>query len=279
MENFSTGPYIGLSTVTPIEERITWLRRMRPQYLLAYSQMLEHLAFAAGASRPAESLQALLAISEQLTMGMRARVERSFGVPVHQNYGLNEVGIVACRCEAGCYHVHSEHCLVEIIDETGRVCTPGEVGRIIVTSLTNFAMPLIRYDTEDLALAIVQDCPCGRVLPSFGYIEGRYGRVAHLPAGTMALVMALHDTVEEMPIGLINDLREFQIHQFCDERMELRLVARAPLPDEFFTRINACWSNATKQNGRELSVRNVDVISRSPGGKFQVFTSDFMPTR
>lgn len=279
MNDFSTGPYFGLSTVTPIEERIEWLRRMRPQYLLAYAQTLEHLAFAAGASRPAESLKGLLSVSEQLTPGMRACVERSFGVPVHENYGLNEVGIVAGRCEAGRYHVHSEHCLVEILDDTGRACAAGEVGRIIVTSLTNFAMPLIRYDTGDLAEAIAQNCSCGRVLPLFGGIEGRYGRVAHLPAGTMTIVMALRDAIEEMPVELINDLREFQIHQFRDQRMELRLVTRAPLAEAFFACINSCWATATKQNGSELSVRTVNAISRSPGGKFQVFTSDFMPTQ
>ncbi len=51
---------------------------------------------------------------------MRTHIERSFGVPAHQNYGLNEVGLVAARCEAGRYHVHAENCHVEIIGEDGR---------------------------------------------------------------------------------------------------------------------------------------------------------------
>jgi phenylacetate-CoA ligase len=277
MENFTTGPYVAIDVMTAVEERIAWLRRECPAYLMSYSESLEHLALATGGKKPAKSLNAVIAISEQLTSGMRDYVERSFGIPVHQNYGLNEIGLVAVRCKAGRYHVHSEHCLVEIVDDEGRVCAPGEKGRIVVTGLTNFAMPLIRYDTGDLAEATAGECSCGCTLPTFGEIVGRYSRFAFLPAGTIGPVLALRDAIEQMPPDLTRDLREFQIHQYLDNRIELRLVTRSPLPEAFFLHIRGSWAKATDSVGPTLTFRHVDVILRSPGGKFQVFTSDFIP--
>ena len=276
--DFATGPYVGISVLTPVEDRIAWLRHERPDYLMAYSETLEVVAMAAGTERPEPNIKGLLAISEQLTPSMRSFVERRFGAPTHQVYGLSEFGLAAARCDAGRYHVHREHCMVEIVDEQGHTCAPGEVGRIVITGLSNFAMPLIRYDTGDLAEATDAPCPCNRTLPSFGEIVGRYGRIAYLPAGTMVPVIALREAIESMPSEIMQGLREFQIHQYADKRMELRLVAKSPLSEAFYARIRAEWTKAT---GGEpgLSFRSVSEIPKPPGGKSEVFTSDFMPAR
>jgi phenylacetate-coenzyme A ligase PaaK-like adenylate-forming protein len=277
MERFITGPAIGLSALTPVDERISWLRAHAPDYLLTYSETLEHLAFAAGDGLPAPGLKSVIAISEQLTPNMRDFVEGRFQVAVHQNYGLNEIGLVAVRCESGRYHVHSEQCRVEIVDDAGAACAPGCTGRLLVTGLTNFAMPLIRYDTSDLAEAVEGPCPCNRTMASFGDIVGRYSRVRYLPAGTIGPVMALRDAIERTPPALISALREFQIHQFRSHGMELRLVTRAPMPEAFFAYVRDRWAEANGAAPNELVFRYVDEIPRLPGGKFQVFTSDFMP--
>lgn len=175
--------------------------------------------------------------------------------------------------------MHAEYCHVEIIDEQGLPCAPGETGRIIVTALNNLAMPLIRYDTGDLAVAVGGECSCNRTLPSFGEIVGRYGRVAYLPPGTIGPVLALREAIETLPPHLTRDFREFQIHQFADHNFELRIVARSPMLEEFYTVIRAAWAKATGAAGPELTVRRVEKLPRAPGGKFEVFTSDFLPAR
>ena len=278
LTDFATGPYFGISVMTPIEERIAWLRRKRPDYLMAYAGTLELLGMATDEEVPAPSLKAVIAISEQLTLSMRSFVERRFKVPVHQVYGLTEFGLVAVRCEAGRYHVHREHCLVEILDQNGRPCAPGETGLVVITGFKNFAMPLIRYNTGDLAEAADGHCPCNRTLPSFGEIIGRYGRIAHLPPGTMIPVLALREAIEGMPDHIRRGLREFQIHQYADKRMELRLLSRSPLSDEFYAHIRAAWAKATKAGEPELAIISVDEIAKT-GGKSEVFTSDFAPPR
>lgn len=275
---FETGPYCGFSVFNPVEKQVEWVLEQQPDYLTGYSETLEQFALAArDYPQKITSLRGLRAISEQLTQGMRRRITDVFGVPVHQSYGLNEIGIVAGGCEAGRYHVHSEHCIVEIVDYEGQLCGPGQTGRIVVTGLRNRAMPLIRYDTDDVAEVLAGPCPCGRTLPSFGKLVGRYSRIAYLPEGTLGYVGALRQSLEEMPPELARDLRQFQVHQFRDGRFELRLRVQAPLAAPFRERIEAAWRSATADQELSLEIVEVDEIPRPPSGKYQDFTSDFMP--
>lgn len=274
---FETGPHWHYNVTNPVEDQLRFLREQKPRHLLTYSETLEHLALAAAPERPVESIQSILAVSEQLTPGMRRRIARSFGASIQQNYGLNEIGLVAVRCEAGRYHVHTEHCHVEILDDAGKQVEPGRTGRIIVTSLTNTAMPLLRYDTGDLAEAVDADCPCGRTMPAFGDVVGRYSRIAFLPEGTLGLVGALNTAIEEMPAQHAHGLRQIQIHQYRDNRFELRVAATDPLQPAFAQFVRAAWALADSAASHPLDIVQVREIPRPPGGKFQTFTSDFMP--
>ena len=273
---FETGPLIGLRRTTPLDQIVQWLQRERPDYLLTEPSVLEHLAFAFQDRPRLESLRGLLAISHQLTPEMRRRIEGTFGVPVFENYGFNEIGIVAFRCtEGGRYHVNTEHCLVEVVDEDGQPCRPGQRGRILATTLTNTAMPLLRYDSDDLAEAVDGPCPCGRTLPAFGAIHGRYRRFVSLPPGTMKYWRALQRALGDMPAELSKPLRQYQLHQFRDGRFKLRLVAAGALAAAFTERIESEWRKVDAPEPAPLAFVAVDEIPRTPGGKFQDFTSDF----
>jgi phenylacetate-CoA ligase len=275
---FQTGPACCFSVFNQIDRQAEWLDRLRPEYLMSYPETFEHLSFAFQNRPQPDYSRGLLAISEQLTAGMRRRISTTFGAPIQQNYGLNEIGIVASRCpEGGRYHVHSEHCLVEIVDDDGKPCGPGETGRILVTTLTNSAMPLIRYDTGDLAETTDGPCPCGRSMPTFGEVKGRYSRIAFLPENTLRYVGAIRQALEEMAPEISANLRLFQIHQFRDQSFELRLVAPGGLPPGFAARINTAWRAELAGVDFPLRLLEIDHISRGPGGKFQDFTSDFFP--
>jgi phenylacetate-CoA ligase len=277
-QDFSTGPMIALSLLNSPEDQIAWLRSTTPDHLLVATAALEHLALVAGDRRPCESLKGVVGIAEQLTAAMRDFVERRFGCPIHQNYGLNELGLVAVRCDAGRYHIHSEHCLVEIVRSDGSTAAPGETGHVIVTGLSNMAMPLLRYDADDHAVVAKGPCACGRTLPSFADIVGRYTRFAHGPEQSRALFEGIRAAILRMPPDVIRDLRQFQIYQDRDGRYELRLLVRAALPDKFAELAHAAWSTMAKPPVPALSLNYVDAIERGPSGKYQVFLSEFAPS-
>jgi phenylacetate-CoA ligase len=278
--HFETGPFIGFDDANPLEDQIQWLEKYQPEYLLGQSANLEHLALGCKERSVPNNLRAIEAISQQLTPQMRALIERTFDVPVQQNYGFNEIGIVASRCpEGGRYHVHAEQAIVEIVDAEGQPCKPGERGRVLVTALSNPAMPLLRYDPDDLAEVADGPCPCGRTLPSFTEIHGRYRRTAYLPPGTWDYWDALLYTLGHMPPELSRQLRKYQLHQYRDGNFELRLVGSGAFPEAFLDCIRESW-DAVVVAARQPSALNIiqlDEISPAHGHKFQNFTSDFTP--
>ena len=100
-------------------------------------------------------------------------------------YACQEIGSIACECNtAAHHHVTAENALVEIVDEQGRDVAPGGRGRVVVTGLYNYAMPFIRYEVGDIAVAGTGPCACGRTLPIIRRIEGRTRNVFVFRDGT-----------------------------------------------------------------------------------------------
>ena len=101
-----------------------------------------------------------------------------FHAPVINRYGSREAGDIACTCPAGNIHVNPFTHYVEIVDDKGNPIEEG-TGHLILTLLTNFTMPLIRYRIGDMA-TIKKDiapCPCGRDWQTLASIDGREGSV------------------------------------------------------------------------------------------------------
>jgi len=88
-------------------------------------------------------------------------------------YSMVERCVQICQCPAGSYHITPEMGFVEIMKEDGAPAKPREEGRIIATGLHNFAFPLLRYDTGDLAIPSDNRCQCGRTLPLIEKLMGR----------------------------------------------------------------------------------------------------------
>ena len=275
---FETGPFMGFAAANPLADQVAWLERNNPAYLRISSGNLEQLAFAFLDRPKLTGLRGLRAASEPLTPGMRARIEKTFGAPVNISLGLNEIGWVATRCEAGRYHAHAEHFLVEIADDAGKPVPAGTFGRVLITNVGNFAMPLLRYVSDDVAQALDGPCPCGRTLPSFGDIVGRHSQMAGLPEGTLVLVSALRGAMEELPDELARGIREYQLRQTTAGEFELRLVTAGSLAPGFRDYVTGIWQRALAAiragANSPLSILDVAEIPRAASGKFFYFVSE-----
>lgn len=275
-EHFHTGPEFGFTMSTPMERQVELLQEARPSYATTYPGVFEEWLLANSGRKPVDSLKGIVGIGTQLTPSLRARLEECYGVPVHMSYGLNEIGKVATRCKAGRYHVNIEHCLVQIVDDGGRPCAHGEIGHVLVTGLNNSAMPLLRYDTGDLAEVVDGPCPCGRTLPSFGDIAGRYRSYAGLPPLSRERLRAVRAAVEGYPPELLAAfLRRYQLHQDRQDRFTLRLRSVAPVPEDFRQHVLRAWEPVLGTPPSPLAIVEVEEIASSPGGKLLDFVSDF----
>ncbi len=108
---------------------------------------------------------------------MRRELEQRLGIIATDNYGLSEImgpGVAGeCLCRQG-MHIAEDHFLAEIIDpDTGAVLPEGEVGELVLTSLTKQAFPMIRYRTRDITRLHYEPCDCGRTLARMEKTRGR----------------------------------------------------------------------------------------------------------
>lgn len=115
--------------------------------------------------------------AEPWSEGMRQEINERLGIRATDNYGLSEVmgpGVAGECQECNGLHVNEDHFLVEILNpDTLEPVAPGEVGEVVITTLTKEAFPVIRYRTRDLTRVIPEPCPCGRTSIRLNRMTGR----------------------------------------------------------------------------------------------------------
>ncbi len=147
-----------------------------PDFIQAYASSAYMLAcyLQARGIRPAYPRRSIICSAEKLFPHMRAAIEAVFQVPVFDRYGSREASAIAseCACHSG-LHVHMPGYILETIDSrTGRNVA-GAPGEIVITALSNFAMPMIRYRIGDMGILNPQRCACGSVFDRVEEIVGR----------------------------------------------------------------------------------------------------------
>jgi phenylacetate-CoA ligase len=179
-----TGPSHVMNIGQDHRVQLQWLRRVAPDYLLSYPGNLEVLGRLAVQEGRISSLKAILSISDTLTEEARKTIETAFGVPVKNTYSCAEAGYLASPCPEGHgFHVHAENVLLEVLDDQGQPCVPGQTGQVYVTHLHNYRGPFMRYKLGDEATVGPASCPCGRGLPLLERVQGKNSPMFHLPNG------------------------------------------------------------------------------------------------
>lgn len=116
--------------------------------------------------------------AEPWTNELRQTIENGFGIDAVDIYGLSEIigPGVACECveEKNGMHINEDHFYVETINpDTGEVLPAGEVGELVLTTITKEGMPLIRYRTRDISVLNTAPCSCGRTFYRMQKVIGR----------------------------------------------------------------------------------------------------------
>ena len=115
--------------------------------------------------------------AEPWSEGMRQEIQERLKIVATDNYGLSEVmgpGVAGECLERKGLHINEDHFLVEVIHpQTLEPLPPGEIGELVITTLTKEAFPVIRFRTRDLTRIITGPCPCGRTLVKMGKVMGR----------------------------------------------------------------------------------------------------------
>jgi len=264
---FSTGPSLLMDVCTDLENQLGLILRADPDYILSYPTNLELLGqMLSQSGQKLTRLKQICTIGEVLPDLVRQSIESLFSARVWDLYSAREVGYIASQCPSGFgYHVHDENVLVEILDDDGHPCIPGQPGKVVVTSLMNYRLPLIRYDIGDYAATIEGPCPCGRNLSRLSHIIGRQRGQLIRADGRIMFTHYLNSEIRKA-----GAIRQFQVIQHERDRIEVIVV---PMPDfgaEQEQRILETFQNEFRCPIR-VTVTRVPYIERSPGGKYLDF--------
>jgi len=209
-----------------MRDYIAFINKTKPDFIRGYAGSLYEIAnFAQSHNLKIHTPKILVSAAETLKDFMRKKIESVFKTKVYNFYGSREVGVIAGECKKGLMHCLSFNNKIEIIKKDGEAAGPGEEGDIIVTNLHNYAMPLVRYKIEDIAIATNKTCECDSFLPTFKKVIGRSSENLFRRDGTMVSGSAMTLTFNNR-----SWVKNFQIIQKNYEQIKI-LIALAGKPN------------------------------------------------
>ncbi len=212
-----------------LEQQRTLLKKNKIQFLVGYPSALgpiAHYCRSLGDTPSQFSVEGVISSSETLLDADRKNLEAVFGCHVVDRYACNELGIVSQECVGEqTQHVNFTGHFVELLAiDSDTAVENGATGRIVVTDLFSNAMPLIRYDTGDLASWKTASCGCGLQTMAFERVQGRLTERIFDPAGRLVNPLAICRPPREMA-----DIVQFQFVQETPHGYLIRVHA----PDSF----------------------------------------------
>jgi phenylacetate-CoA ligase len=205
------------------------------------------------------SLRAIFVHSEYLYDWQRAIIENFWGCKCFDWYALEERVVLGLECERHeGLHLCSDFGIAEFIDDNGGF------KQIIATSLTNYAMPFIRYDTEDVGELNEKKCSCGRGFPLFILKGGRHKSFAIKKDGSYISLTNI-----DIP-DVTDNVRQFQFIQEKKGSMFLRIIRKDGFGEADINKIRHKL-NEKFADSIDITLQFVDVIQQTENKKAPIF--------
>lgn len=265
---FTKGRRFSRETSGDLGPHLDWLMSIQPSYFVSYASMVAPLAQRAKERGLQLRFEQVVTRGGVVTDDTRDWCRNVFGATLVDQYGADEIGQIACQCpNCGAYHVNAETVLVEVLDDRNMPVQSGGSGRVVLTNLYNYAMPLIRYEIGDMATLSEGGPRCKIFLPSLSRIIGRYRNTFTLADGRV-----LFPNVSMSGFRKFLSFSQIQIVQIAYDKIEVRYVPERTgrEPDE--TGLENWLCNALDPVFVVNAVA-VDDIPASSDGKFEDFLS------
>ena len=248
-------------------EIIKQLNEFQPAMLSGYPSNLALLAdFEELNIRP----DVVITGGELLTDDIRKKLTDKFGCYVQTHYSCTEGGEIACECEEKHLHINEDWIIVEPVDKDNNPVSYGEMSdKVLITNLSNYIQPFIRYELTDRIIVHNEKCKCGRTT-LWLEIEGRTDDILEFENGIRIAPMSLYKVLEEVEF-----IRRFQLIQRAVNKVELRIISDNPVAafdqakhdlQEFFE---------SKNLSVEISLSDVPPQTNKFSGKFKHIYKDF----
>ncbi len=211
-----------VSTFEKSAEIMEKFDEFEPEYLSSYPATMRNLAaYLADRNQKRGNLKLLHLTSEMLDERTRKLLKKVFPYArIVETYTTTEAGMLGFECEKeGGFHLAEDSAIYELIDADNELAI--NRGRLVVTDLTNWATPVIRY--SGLGDLVEFDgksrCECGSVLKRIKNLEGRYVDSILLKDGTALSPYTVTNIIADIP-----DVLKYQIIQHEVDDFQILIV-------------------------------------------------------
>lgn len=252
----------GMRLGSELAEDARKLASFRPTVIYGFPSYLAALADAAAHAKIAiPAVPVIYTSSEVLTAAARASLERAYRGRVIDIYGSTEFKEIAVQCERGRYHLNFESVYVESYDSSEGM------PRLLVTSLVNEAMPLVRYELGDSGKIESEVCACGRSSEQLADLQGRLSEMLAFPDGTVLSPYLVEAVVEKHA-----SVKHFRIAHEGPWALRIEILAEPCLAESDRERLTA---NLLRVLPEGVSVSFVELRDRGVGSKRKVVAREF----
>jgi phenylacetate-CoA ligase len=218
-------------------------------------------------------VRAISCTGENLYPHQRQLFADTFGGEVFEKYGTKETGVMACECSMHRgLHTFTEGSYVEILGADGKPAQAGEMGRLVVTDLFNYGMPMIRYEIGDMAVVAARDaCGCGSPLPLIDRIVGRDRDILYDGDGNPKPGYLFVETVNALGLTA-----QFQIIQTARDSVLMKVIPNGAEAGD----IETARLRIAGILGPRVHVRTelTNQLPRDPSGKYRYVVSQLRPS-
>lgn len=209
---------ITIDVNAPEKEIIKQLNEFNPSMLSGYPSNLALLSsFEELTIKPS----VVITGGELLTDEIRKKLTDKFDCYVQTHYSCTEAGEIACECSEKHLHINEDWVIVEPVDKNNNPVGYGvRSDKVLITNLSNYIQPFIRYELTDRIIVHNEKCKCGKNT-CWLEIEGRTDDILEFENGIQIAPMSFYKILEE-----IDGVTRFQLIQKSLHKLELRLVAK-----------------------------------------------------
>lgn len=241
--------------------------------IAGYPSVINQLAIFCESANKNLAVKSVICFGDKLFNHYLKNIHSAFGenIKVVDTYGCAEGLLMAIKADENYYNIMSPHVKLEIVDDFGQPLNDGEMGNVLVTCLTNKAMPLIRYKLGDLAIKLPKDdYPKTRKLnyPLLKKVIGRETDIIKTKNGTTLNVHSFTGVLE-----YYQQIRQYKIIQNNLDEITLQYVPEDSFDDSQIVEIRSKLLELTK-NIVSISFKKVDDITPSKSGKPQIIESN-----
>ncbi|WP_207536130.1 hypothetical protein [Desertivirga arenae] len=254
-----------------IAETVKLLCDQQIKVIIGFPSVVYELAAYIAENKIDHPVNAIIFTSEPTDETKRKFIKRAFGCRVTDRYSNEEVGLIAQQREfGGVYYTNRYNVLVEILGDDNLPVAAGEAGKVVVTDLKADLVPIVRYDTGDIAVA--HEYKEGQLM-SLSAISGRTTEMIYNAEGNSIAALSLGPLIHK-PLTERNFYNQFQFAQVGEKHYELRVKSGTQIPVQILDEIKG---NLLKVLGVKaiVDILMVEDIKPQKSGKRPIYKNEW----